>query len=224
LHDVADPSLQNPYQQALSIIAKALWDFDDDHMIPVYGFGDKSTRDTGIFSFNAKDAPCKGLTACVRRYCELATSVELYGPTTFAPLIRQAVHLVRETNEYHILVIIADGQVSPACLQPTIDAIVEASNYALSIVMVGVGDGPWHTMDHFDDKLPKRRFDNFQFVDFNSVFARYPSERREAAFATHALMEVPEQYQMIKRLGYLNPSRQLPNSGIAPTPLAPPVQ
>lgn len=207
LHDVSDPSRPNPYMQALGIIAKALWDFDDDHLIPAYGFGDLHTGGSRLFSFMENDEPCKGLVGCTQRYEDIAKTVTLAGPTSFGPLIRQAVKLVRETNEYHILLIVADGQVSKDCVADTTRAIVEASQFALSIVMVGVGDGPWSLMDRFDDELPERRFDNFQFVEFSKVFDRYPAERREAAFATHALMEVPEQYHAIKRLGLLNERR-----------------
>merc|ERR1712137_887664 len=136
--------------------------------------GDATTSNQRVFSFQKNDRPCNGLTGCIQRYRQIVHSVSLSGPTSFAPLIRQAIRVVRDTLEYHILLIVADGQVSMGSLKATIDAIVEATYYPLSIVMVGVGDGPWETMSHFDDSLPDRQFDNFQFVQFHSIFTKYP--------------------------------------------------
>ena len=83
----------------------------------------------------------------------------------------------------------------------TVAAIVEASNYPISIVMIGVGDGPWDIMQDFDDNLPQRRFDNFQFISYHEILTKY--DGLDEAFAVCAMMEIPDQYNAIKKLKLL---------------------
>ncbi|KAE9256582.1 hypothetical protein PF004_g18 [Phytophthora fragariae] len=102
-----------------------------------------------------------------------------------------------------ILVIIADGQVTSE--KETSQVIAEASNYALAIIVVGVGDGPWEDMEHYTDTLPKRRFENFRFVNLNEVMSANP-EQSALGFATAALAHIPDQLAGIRRLGLLQPT------------------
>jgi len=142
---------------------------------------------------------CNGFAEVLTRYSEIAAHAELSGPTNFAPVIRAAINLVKENRSYHILLIVADGQVNNE--QQTKQAIIEASHYALSIIMIGVGDGPWEMMEKFDDDIPSRVFDNFQFVPFSQTM--HNAENPEVTFSVAALMEIPDQYAAIKQLGYL---------------------
>jgi hypothetical protein len=69
------------------------------------------SSDRHLFSFLPGDQPCQGLEQVLWRYRELAPCVRLAGPTSFAPAIQQATQIVASSGQYHILLLIADGQV-----------------------------------------------------------------------------------------------------------------
>ncbi|XP_076903786.1 E3 ubiquitin-protein ligase RGLG5-like [Bidens hawaiensis] len=230
LHHLGDG--QNPYEMAISIIGKTLATFDEDNLIPCYGFGDASTHDQDVFSFYPEERCCNGFEEVLSRYREILPHLKLAGPTSFAPVIEKAMTIVEETGgQYHVLVIIADGQVtrrvdtargqlSPQ-EQKTVDAIVKASQLPLSIVLVGVGDGPWDTMREFDDNIPARSFDNFQFVNFTEIMMKNVQPiRKETEFALAALMEIPTQYKATIELKLLGSRKGISPKRVA---LPPPV-
>ncbi|KAG9158925.1 hypothetical protein Leryth_013315 [Lithospermum erythrorhizon] len=222
----------NPYEQAISIIGKTLAAFDEDNLIPCFGFGDATTHDQDVFSFYPEERHCHGFEEVLSRYKEIVPHLRLAGPTSFAPVIEMAMTIVEQSGgQYHVLVIVADGQVTRSVdtgngqLSPqekrTVDAIVAASKLPLSIVLVGVGDGPWDMMREFDDNIPAREFDNFQFVNFTEIMSKnVPQSRKETEFALAALMEVPSQYKATIELNLLGGRK-----GNAPgrVPLPPPV-
>ncbi|KAK8631448.1 hypothetical protein V6N13_028236 [Hibiscus sabdariffa] len=205
----------NPYEQAISIIGKTLAAFDEDNLIPCFGFGDASTHDQDVFNFYLDDQFCNGFEEVLSRYREIVPHLRLAGPTSFAPIIEMAMTIVEQSGgQYHVLVIIADGQVTRSVdtqhgqlspqEQKTIDAIVQASKLPLSIILVGVGDGPWDMMKEFDDNIPARAFDNFQFVNFTEIMLKNTSlSRKETEFALAALMEIPSQYKATIELNIL---------------------
>ncbi|KAH7434837.1 hypothetical protein KP509_06G037200 [Ceratopteris richardii] len=234
LHETNGPK-QNPYQHVISVIGSTLLGYDDDKKIPCFGFGDASTHYKKVFNFYHHDEPCDGIQGVLKRYKELLPYVTFSGPTSFAPLIYAAIDIVKKSgNQYHILLIIADGQVTEGTghskgiltqqERETIDAIVAASNYPLSIIMVGVGDGPWDKMEEFDDAIPTRKFDNFQFVNYSEIMDEYKdTTSRDTALAVEALMELPQQYEWIKNMHFTScreRSLKSPNSYIIPPPIA----
>ncbi|KAI3474937.1 hypothetical protein Pfo_030248 [Paulownia fortunei] len=191
----------NPYEQAISIIGKTLAFYPDERF-------------------------CNGFEEVLSEYREIVPNLKLAGPTSFAPIIEMAMTIVEQSGgQYHVLLIIADGQVTRSVdtengqLSPqerkTVQAIVEARQvfvtyyglcfkFPLSIILVGVGDGPWDMMREFDDNIPSRDFDNFQFVNFTEIMSKNAHQsRKETEFALAALMEIPSQYKATMELNLL---------------------
>jgi hypothetical protein len=55
LHDCSIPSDPNPYQRTISILGKSLEEFDDDKLVPLYGFGDRITKEKYVFPYDQYD-------------------------------------------------------------------------------------------------------------------------------------------------------------------------
>ncbi|WJX19867.1 E3 ubiquitin-protein ligase rglg1 [Trifolium repens] len=65
-------------------------------------------------------------------------------------------------------------------------------------------DGPWDMMKQFDDNIPARAFDNFQFVIFTEIMSKNTDRsRKEAEFALSALMIIHSQYKATLELNIL---------------------
>ncbi|XP_019052453.1 PREDICTED: E3 ubiquitin-protein ligase RGLG1-like isoform X2 [Nelumbo nucifera] len=222
---------QNPYQQALTIIGRTITPFDKEVLIPCFGFGDVTTLDESVFSFNPENEPCFGFDEMLARYNEIVPQLRLAEPTSFAPIIEMAVGIVeRSGGDHHVLLIISDGQVDRRSnvgsgrLSPhdkTVEAIVQASAYPLSIVAVGVGDGPWDVMREFANDIPDKATGNFQFVNFTEIISRnIPNYRKEIEFAQAALKGIVlhhEKLTMLEILGF--PRGGAPATDPLPTPL-----
>lgn len=223
LHTI-HPHVKNPYQQVITILGRTLAPFAGHGHIGVYGFGDAKTGDWSTFNLKPEGF-CRDLEEVLGVYNHVTPTVALSGPTNFAPLIYQAMEICQKSRDvssklseslivldlqYHILVIIADGQVTNE--RATRRAIVQACQHPLSIIVVGVGDGPWDMMrvsrfrmrfsielrglQIFDESLPKRPWDNFHFVEFHEIMKKATClEDGDVKLAVQSLLEIPDQYR-----------------------------
>ncbi|KAI9338260.1 Copine-domain-containing protein [Zopfochytrium polystomum] len=196
----------NEYQRALIGIGQVVQEYDNDKSVPVFGFG---------FAMNGARCPCSffgnavGVDGILKQYYDILMNpaVELYGPTDFAPVLREATqnlqkHLQAEPGRlvYHVLLIVTDGQITD--MDATLSALASAASLPLSIIVVGVGAadfGMMRTLDGDGDgetgwrkRLAKPGGppirDIVQFVSMREVGGD------PFALARETLREVPEQF------------------------------
>lgn len=208
--------VDNPYQVTMRAAYACLSKLQDTKSARLLKFGCSETRhhSTKLVSTSSS------VDGLMSAYSNMVRRSHKSGPTSFAAIVRDAAKIVRDSGRrFSVLVVICDGQVSEAehCWEETEQAIVEAAEGTpLAIVIVGVGDGPWEDMEDLDDQLPRRKFDNVQFMKaapFQAVLQN-TSKRDEAVTAAFALcicQELAAQYKACDDLGLLG--RPEPGAG-----------
>jgi len=157
-----------------------------------------------------------GIEGIMNSYAYALRNVVLYGPTNFAPIIKKVIAEAEQMettegkgNNYHVLLIITDGKISDR--EETIRSIVKASFLPISIIIVGVGNDDFETMNELDaDEVPLRdgnlvmNRDIVQFVPYRVVNAANDPK----VLAKQVLYEIPEQFILYMKQNNIVP-RQL---------------
>uniref|UniRef100_H3ANN3 Copine family member 9 n=1 Tax=Latimeria chalumnae TaxID=7897 RepID=H3ANN3_LATCH len=202
-----NPYQMNAYAMALKAVGEIIQDYDSDKLFPAYGFGAKIPPDGRIsheFPLNGdhKNTNCNGIEGVLEAYYQSLRTVQLYGPTNFAPVINQVARSAAEVtdgSQYYVLLMITDGVISD--MVQTKEAIVKAASLPMSIIIIGVGPAEFDAMEELDGdevRISSRgcyaERDIVQFVPFRDYIDRSGNQVLSMArLAKDVLAEIPEQ-------------------------------
>ncbi|XP_038236242.1 copine-5 [Dermochelys coriacea] len=219
-----NPYQLNAYAMALKAVGEIIQDYDSDKMYPALGFGAKIPPDGHVsheFPLNGNtDNPyCSGIEGILEAYHKSLKTVQLYGPTNFAPVVNHVARYAtteQDGSQYFVLLIITDGVISD--MAQTKEAIVNAAKLPMSIIIVGVGQAEFDAMVELDGddirissrgKIAER--DIVQFVPFRDYIDRTGNHVLSMArLAKDVLAEIPDQF-----ISYMK------GRGIKPNPAPP---
>uniref|UniRef100_A0A8C4SP37 Copine Vb n=1 Tax=Erpetoichthys calabaricus TaxID=27687 RepID=A0A8C4SP37_ERPCA len=220
-----NPYQMNAYAMALKAVGEIIQDYDSDKMFPALGFGAKLPPDGRVshefpLNGNIENPYCNGIEGILEAYHQSLKTVQLYGPTNFAPVVNHVARYaaaVQDGSQYFVLLIITDGVISD--MAQTKEAIVNAAKLPMSIIIVGVGQAEFDAMVELDGddirissrgKLAER--DIVQFVPFRDYIDRTGNHVLSMArLAKDVLAEIPDQF-----ISYMK------SRGIKPNPAPPP--
>ncbi|XP_059137533.1 copine-5 isoform X2 [Peromyscus eremicus] len=201
------PYQLNAYALALTAVGEIIQHYDSDKMFPALGFGAKLPPDGRVshefpLNGNQENPSCCGIDGILEAYHSSLRTVQLYGPTNFAPVVTHVARnaaTVQDGSQYSVLLIITDGVISD--MAQTKEAIVNAAKLPMSIIIVGVGQAEFDAMVELDGddvrissrgKLAER--DIVQFVPFRDYVDRTGNHVLSMArLARDVLAEIPDQ-------------------------------
>uniref|UniRef100_A0A8B9LQR7 Copine Vb n=1 Tax=Astyanax mexicanus TaxID=7994 RepID=A0A8B9LQR7_ASTMX len=205
-----NPYQMNAYAMALKAVGEIIQDYDSDKMFPALGFGAKLPPDGRVshefpLNGNIENPYCNGIEGILEAYHQSLKTVQLYGPTNFAPVVNHVARYVLQVT-YSTIVDIYMTKKTGAKLP-------------MSIIIVGVGQAEFDAMVELDGddirissrgKLAER--DIVQFVPFRDYMDRTGNHVLSMArLAKDVLAEIPDQF-----ISYMK------SRGIKPNPAPPP--
>jgi hypothetical protein len=188
-------SSKNDYEKAISAIVGSLAKYDSDRMFPVVGFGAKHDGVLRHCFQCGTQEEVHDVAGVLDAYRGVFSSgLIMSEPTVLTEVIEaaaaRATCTMKEADEnqlqaYSILLILTDGGV--ADVQSTAASLNQVSDAPLSVVIVGVGDADFSSMQFLDDCGKPGRRDIAQFVQFNK------HSHDSVALTSETLKEIPNQ-------------------------------
>jgi len=172
-----DSEQWNDYQKAIFAVGTILEKYDSDGLVPTWGFGAKYGPKVRHCFQCGDEVEAKGVNGIMDAYRGVfSTQLIMSYPTDFTEVIRTAASYAQHEQEvaeeendlsYTILLILTAGNIEN--VQETKQQLIEASDTPLSIVIVGIGDNDFASMEFLDEHQPEVEGgrDITKFVRFN---------------------------------------------------------
>lgn len=196
LHYRFEDGQKNSYEKAISAIGGILESFDSDRKYPVVGFGAKYDGTVRHCFQCGSNEEVDGVQGIIDAYREtFASGLIMSSPTVVTDVIQMAASRAMRSQaeafeegkqKYSVLLILTDGAVSD--IEATARCLNAVDQAPLSIVIVGIGDEDFESMQFLDDNLDGG-IDNTQFVKFSS------HEDNSASLTRATLKEIPSQME-----------------------------
>ena len=206
----------NQYMKAITQVGQIVIEYDDDKMVPAFGYGANLPRTNQVnhcfpLNLNFENPFVQGVEGLLAAYAMAVTTVSLNGPTYFAPLLRECLQSVKQgyvhsKMNYTILLIITDGQIND--FNDTVSILVEASDFPMSVIIIGVGDADFTGMEGLDSDGSllvdyktgrKAKRDIVQFAPFRNY------SNNPVHLAEEVLRELPAQVDQFYQLINISP-------------------
>ncbi|CAF1992604.1 unnamed protein product [Rotaria magnacalcarata] len=220
LHKTDANKIYNPYQKAITQLGDIFQDvFPKPIGYSCFGFGDQQTKDFSFFPIVGSGEAYNNYQLVLEAYLEQTKDIASSGPTNYAPIIQALIsHGIRCERDFTMLVILTDELKMSHEDNSLVEAIYTLSNLPNTcLLVVGVGDGPWQKLSYeehclrelvFKKKHQNKKkfaqkgivqsyilFDNFHFVDFNTLALKSDKIANENYLARAVLAKLPTQFK-----------------------------